>query len=315
VSALIADIGGTNARFALIRDNGEITDIETYKAADYPGLVECIEHYLAAVGGHDSPPVRAAIAVAGPVAGDDMFSMTNHPWRFSVSATKEALGLGHFVLVNDFAAISGSIAQLNPQDVYQVGGGTPVSGANIGVIGPGTGLGVSFITPSGPVSCEGGHVTFPAQSPREFAIVEYLLENKYSHISAERLISGKGMVNLYNAIATLDGKDVPDRSPAEISEAALIGHCPVCEEVLDIFCAGLGTVAGNLALTVDARAGVYIAGGIVPRLGEYFKTSRFRERFESKGRFKSYVGEMPSYVITHPYPAFLGLKSLRGCPR
>jgi glucokinase len=151
----------------------------------------------------------------------------------------------------------------------------------------------------------------PATSTREHKLFDYLITSgKYHHISAERVCSGKGLVNLYNSIASLDGLTLPEKTAEEIAQAGLDGSCKTCVEIIDLFCHFLGVVAGNLALTCGAAGGIFIAGGIVPKLGDYFKNSRFRESFESKGRFRGYQEKIPTFVITHPYPGLEGLKNI-----
>ena len=183
----------------------------------------------------------------------------------------------------------------------------------MGVLGPGSGLGVAGLVADGPrrivVASEGGHTTLPANSPREDAVIDHLRQ-RFGHVSAERALSGPGLENLYRAIATLDGIDAPLRNAAEITTAALQGICPTSRATLDMFCAMLGGFAGNVALTYDARGGVYIAGGIAPRILEYLAGSEFRRRFEQKGRFHAYLENIPSLVIVHSAATFLGLMAL-----
>ena len=313
-TGLIADIGATNARFALVRD-GALHDAQILKCADYPTIVDAVRAYLAPIGARD---VRAAsFAIAGPVVGD-RFTMTNHPWDFSIEQTRLDLGLNHFTLMNDFKAIALAVPHLRDGDLREIGRAKPgqknhADHSPISIIGPGTGLGVASLVwgENGyvPVPGEGGHVTMPAKTQREFDVFQ-TLHNKYHHISAERVCSGKGLVNIYNALRILDGRnDLPDRTPEDISQCALDKSCSVCVESLNMMIAFLGSIAGNLALTLGAFGGVYIAGGICAQLGEAFFQSRFREEFESKGRFQSYLEPIPTWLITHPMIAFVGLQA------
>ena len=308
-AGLIADIGATNARFAL-SDGDVISQEKVLKCRDYPGLTEAVRTYLAQA---QADIWGAAIAIAGPITGDEI-SMTNHPWRFSVRETQVALGLDRLSVMNDFKAIALSIPHLTRKDARIVGPAIqPQEKAPIGVIGPGTGLGVASVIWGGTdyvaVPGEGGHVTMAARSQREFDVFQALRE-KYRHVSAERVCSGKGLVNIYQALCILDGRtDLPERSPEEISAAAMNRSCPVCVEALGMMLDFLGNIAGNLALTLGAFGGIYLAGGICAQLGEFFFTSRFREAFESKGRFNDYLGKVPTYLITHPFPAFVGLQA------
>lgn len=312
MSRLIADIGATNARFAIANDAG-IHHIDVLPCEDFPTLADAAKAYLARVDAQR--PDKGAFAVAVALNGDDHVSMTNHVWNFSISGTREAIGLEKLDVINDFTALALGITHLKDDDYYTLGGGAPATGAPIGIIGPGTGLGVGAVVfgrdgAPVPVTTEGGHVTMPATTEREFRMFEWLKQTKYHHISAERVISGKGLANIYHAICGIEGLTLPEKTPAEITEAALARTCPVCMETLDLFCHFLGVAAGNLALTYGAFGGIYIAGGIVPRLGSYFATSRFMQSFLEKGRFKDYLAPIPVRVITHPYPGLEGLKYL-----
>lgn len=308
---LIADIGGTNARFALQRASGAPENLKTFATADHPSLEKAVRAYLAAVS-LDEPPHSAAIAVAAPLTGDRV-ELTNSAWSFSISELKTALGLEGLHVVNDFVAIALSIMRLEPRDARQVGGGAALPATPIAVLGPGTGLGVSGLVPSEtgwlPLATEGGHVTLPATTERESEVIS-AMRQAFDHVSAERALSGPGLRNLYAALSELSGKAPEPLSPDEITRRALGNLDPTCDEALDMFCAMLGTVAGDLALSAGARGGVFIAGGIVPRIVDRFASSGFRERFEDKGRFRPYMQAIPTYVITRPMPALLGLAAL-----
>lgn len=308
---LIGDIGATNARFALADAEG-IRDELVLKCADYPGIVEAAQDYLNRVDPARRPKA-AAVAIAGPVGGD-WFEMTNHPWHFSQEETRRALALDLFHLMNDFKAVALSVPHLKGGDLHKIGGGTAKPGFPIGIIGPGTGLGVASLSWDGgryvAIPGEGGHVTMPARTLREFDLFRTLIDLKYSHISAERVCSGKGMVNVYNALRILDGrKDLPDRTPEEISAAAIDGSCALCAEVKDLMTVFLARIAGNMALTLGSFSGIYIAGGIVGRWGAHFDEAMFREEFESKGRFHEYMADIPTFLIKHDFPAFVGLQA------
>ena len=304
---LVGDIGGTNARFALVTGPGRApTRMRNLPCARYPGPAEAIRDYLA-VEDLPVPPV-AAFGIANPVDGDHV-AMTNHHWAFSVEGLRATLGLERLLVINDFTALALSLRDLKPQERRQVGGGEPHAGQPIALLGAGTGLGVSGLVPYGddyaPIAGEGGHVTLPACNPRESEIIAVLAE-RYGHVSAERVLSGPGLVALHDAIRKLDGAPPLERSGAEISTHGLDGSCLHCVDALETFCAMLGTVAGDLALTLGARGGVYIGGGIVPKLGDFFAASAFRRRFEAKGRFGGYLSQIPTYVIHAEFPALLG---------
>lgn len=308
---LIADIGGTNARFALSQADGSVRDAVVLACRDFPGLAAAAEAFLAGIT-PPAPPRRGAMAVASPVSGDRV-DMTNHSWSFSIDDVRRRLGLDDLRVINDFTAIALAIPHLGDGDRLQVGGGKAAPGAPIAVLGPGTGLGVSALIPVDggwvPLSTEGGHVTMAPATGRESAVLAHL--QRSGHVSAERVLSGAGLVNLYGAVRALDGEAADgDVTPAGVTERALDGSCPFAAEALDMFCAMLGTVASNLCLSLGARGGVYIAGGIVPRLGTAFAESGFRRRFEDKGRFSAHLATVPTFVLTHKMPAFLGLSHL-----
>jgi glucokinase len=252
------------------------------------------------------------LGVAGPVENGQC-TLTNSSWVINAAELRKTFGWTHVRIINDFEAIAWSLPHLAPSDLYMVGRGKAVPTAPAAVLGPGTGLGLACLVPrpDGAIvmASEGGHATLPGSSPREDAIIAHLRE-RYEHVSAERVLSGGGLVNLYQAIGSIDRLSVMERSAAEITAAALDGICPICRQALDMFCAMLGTIAGNAALTFAARGGVYIAGGIAPRIVDYLANSPFRRRFEAKGRFKAYLSGIPTGVIIHSEPTLVGLQCL-----
>lgn len=303
---LVGDVGGTNARFALLDALGVLHRPLTLSCDDYAGLAEAIQAYLQRV---DAGSVtEAAVAVATAVV-DGEIRFTNRPqWSFTVDGLQRRLGVARLRVINDFTALALSLPRLDEASLWQVGGGTIQASAPKGILGAGTGLGVSGLVPcdAGWVALagEGGHVTFSAASEHELAL-QRLLQQEFGHVSAERVLSGPGLANLYRAHARLAGEPAEALTPASIAARGL--ESPgLCRDVLADFCAMLGTAAGNLALTLGARGGVYIGGGIVPRLGAFFAHSRFRERFEAHGRFSAYLREIPTYVLTADNPALLG---------
>lgn len=308
-SFLVGDIGATNARFAILDESG-YSRLRVLACEDWISIEDALASYLG-----EAPAIRpgaAALAVASPVAGDEV-RFTNSPWFFSVETLRRRFGWNRLLVVNDFTANAFSIPELTAGDLMPVGGGSAVAGSPIGVIGPGSGLGIGGLIP-GPegwlaLASEGGHATMPAADERESAVIA-CMRRHFDHVSAERILSGPGLVNLYNILAELDGKPAAPFTPAQITDPTTRETDPLCREAVDIFCAMLGTVAGNLALTLGARGGIYIAGGIVPKLGPAFAASRFRRRFEDKGRFRPYLAAIPSFVITQLTPAFLGLGHL-----
>jgi glucokinase len=307
---LLADVGGTNARFAWQAHEGApVSDVHVLPVADFPTLQAAMHAYLEGPG--RGRPAMAAIAIANPITGDQI-RMTNHHWAFSQAAVKAEFGLSHLRLLNDFTALALALPDLPASELHQVGGGVAQADKAKGLLGAGTGLGVSGLVPDGsggwvPLEGEGGHVTLPALSARERLVMEGLTR-LYGRASAERLCSGQGLVDAFTLLCEADGVALSGlSSAAAVTDAALKARQPQALEALNMLCAVLGSVAGNLALTLGARGGVYIGGGIVPRLGSWFDASPFRQRFEAKGRFQSYLKDIPVWVITSAQsPALLG---------
>ena len=317
--SLIADVGATNARFAVVSPDGGLQRPRVLACEDYPTIQGAIAVYL--VEELPLTDVRrleaAALAIAGPVTGDRV-TLTNHPWSFSIDELRGALEVEHLHVVNDFAAVAAAMPHLETDERTQIGAGEPLPGAVIGVLGPGSGLGIGGLVPSAtgwmPLPGEGGHATMAAANARESAVLDRM-RARYDHVSAERILSGPGLVDLCNTLAEIDGVPAEPFTAAQITDPAICECNSHCREAVEIFCAMLGTVAGNLALTLGARGGVYVAGGIVPKLGSRFAASAFRERFEAKGRLRPYLAQIPTYVVTHPFPAFLGLAALLTRPQ
>jgi glucokinase len=307
---LLGDIGGTNARFAFV-DGARLGPTASVAVEDYPRFDQAVAAFLGRTGARTAV-AGAVLAVAGAVEKNHA-SITNSRWVIDAAELRNAFGFEHVRIINDFEAIAWSLPHLAATDLFPIGGGERVAEAPAVVLGPGTGLGLACFLPradeSVVVCTEGGHVTLPGTSRREDAVIAHL-RDRFDHVSAERAVSGPGLANLYDALGALGGVAVPARSGVEITDAALNGSCMFSREALDMFCAMLGTVAGNAALTFGARGGVYIGGGIAPRITEYLARSRFRTRFETKGRFRPYVAAISSSVIVHPEPAFIGLQWL-----
>ena len=296
-----------NARFALLSTDDQLSHNEQLVCADYPDILTAINTYLQRAG---HPVIdEAAIAIANPIDGDTV-KMTNHHWTFSIEQTRQALKLKTLIFKNDLTALAMSIPKLPEEELKQLGGNVSEQGTPLAVIAPGTGLGVSGLIRAGeqwiPLQSEGGHVSISPGNAREVAILERCWQ-WYEHVSAERLIAGMGYQNLYRAICTLEGSAPKDISAVEISERALRRTDRCCEEALHTFCGLLGSVAGNLVLTLGAFDGLYIGGGIVPSLGSYFESSTFRDRFEAKGRFRQRLSRVPAYVIHSKNPVLHGI--------
>jgi glucokinase len=304
MSLLVADIGGTNTRVALAADAG-IGPVTAFRNAAFPDLATLLARYLETQPATDRPRA-GALSVAAPIRGDDV-QMSNIDWHFSRPVLRQALALDHLLVANDFAALARSLPELGAADLAAAGGGAAVATAPRVAIGPGTGLGVASLLPAGDrwitLPGEGGHATLGATDDQEAAIVR-AARQRYGHCSAERLLSGHGLAFLHETLhggAPLAPEAIGARLAAGEADAA---------QTLEVFFGFLGSMAANVALTLGAFGGVYIGGGIVPRYLEAFQRSRFRERFESKGRYKDYLRAIPAWVIVDPYPALKGLAAM-----
>ncbi len=328
---LIADVGTTYAHFALETAKGRFEHVTTLRCAEFSDLQSAMSHYLNLV--KPVQVVHAAAAVANPVVGD-IVTMTNYHWQFSIEQTRVALGLETLVVVNDYTALAMAIPRLGPSDLKQIGTAAaplsvdpvnPVEKKVSGIIGPGSGLGMSGLIPAGDgwlsLGSEGGHCSFAPHNELEIAVLRYAWKS-YSHVSFERLLSGPGIELMYRALADHRQVQGLDLTAPEITERALSGSDPVCMAALDIFCDLLGTAAANLAVTLGATGGIYIGGGIVTRLADYFERSGFRSRFEEKGRFTKYLASIPTWLIVSEQTTFIGvseildtqLRSIQGKP-
>jgi glucokinase len=306
----MADIGGTFARFALETGPGRFEHLASLRCADHADFHAAVRAYLATLPAQHIQ--HAAIAIANPVEGDQV-RMTNYHWQFSIEQMRQRLELDTLVVVNDFTALAMALPKLSAAQRRQVGGGAPRERSVVGLLGAGTGLGVSGLIPAGDgwvaLGTEGGHASFAPRDAREQAILAFA-ERQYPHVSFERLLSGPGLELVHRALCARDGVTAPELPAPEITRLGLAGQDARCAETLEAFCAMLGTAAANLAVTLGALGGIYIGGGIVPRLGSYFDRSRFRERFEDKGRFSDYLKAIPTYVITAEHATFVGASAI-----
>lgn len=315
---LVADVGGTNARFAWLAAQGEpVSHVTILPVQDHAGPAAAARAYLAALevqlGGAMAAPRAMALAVATAVAGDRV-ELTNGHWSFSRAQLCADLGLTTLLVLNDFEALALSLPRLQASQLrfwpgVQMAASVP-PGSAMAVIGPGTGLGVAGVLRLRQawvaLAGEGGHATLAAANAFEAELLAHVRRD-YAHVSAERLLSGIGLPVLHAAVAAVRGQAVAELlTAAQIVERGLAGSCGICSQTLDAFCALLGGFAGNVALTLGARAGVYIGGGIVPRLGERFFASEFRARFEAKGRFEPYLQAIPTALITDTLAALSG---------
>jgi glucokinase len=314
---LLADIGGTNARFGWLGEGGDaVMHVATLPAAGHAGPAAAATAYLADIARTLGPAYRAPRAGAFAVAtavGDDRIAFTNSGWAFSREATRQELQLDELLLLNDFEALALSLPRLAPSQLRAWGApaAAPVqaAGTTLAVIGPGTGLGVAGLlaTTHGWVAVpgEGGHASLSPADEFESALLA-MVRRDFTHVSAERLLSGIGLPVLHRAVAAVLGHASGPLTAEAIVERGLAGSDPVCSRTIDSFCALLGGFAGNVALVLGARGGVYIGGGVVPRLGERFFQSQFRERFEAKGRFRAYLQAIPTLLITDTLAALNG---------
>lgn len=307
---LIADIGGTYARFALETAPGRFEQAASLRCAEHADFAAAVGAYRESL-----PALRvdhAAIAIANPVEGDEV-RMTNYHWRFSIEQMRGLLQLETLVVVNDFTALAMALPRLLPAQRRQVGGGAPLARSVVGLIGAGSGLGVSGLIPAGEgwvaLGTEGGHTSFSPRDERELQILRYAM-TQYDHVSFERLVSGPGLELTHRALLHRDGRPAQALPAPEITRRALDGSDARCLEALEAFCAMLGTAASNLAVTQGAMGGVFIGGGIVPRLGAWFDRSPFRARFEDKGRFSGYLQAIPTYVITAENATLVGAAAI-----
>ncbi|MFB4204039.1 Glucokinase [wastewater metagenome] len=306
---LIADIGGTGARFALASPgDGSVHHVRELATADFADLAAAAGHYLD--GLPDGPrPRQALCAIAAPIAGDQV-ELTNGSWRFSTTQTRDRLGLERLELVNDFVAQALAVPGLSPTECVPVNPGAAAPGAPMAVLGPGTGLGVSVLVPCPggghhAIGGEGGHVSFAPCDEREEAVAR-ALRQRFGHCSAERVASGVGLTAVHDCLAEIAGAPTGGLSPAEIIAGADAGDARAAE-TLALFTRGLATVAAGLALTVGARGGVYLGGGILPRLGNRFDHAMFMTRFTAKGRMRDYLATIPVWRVDAPLPALAGL--------
>lgn len=308
---LLGDVGGTNARFGWQANaHSGIEHVLVLPCAAHETLEAAIRTYLEL---KSLPmPRTGALGIANPITGD-VIRMTNHHWSFSISEMQRSLGLQQLNVINDFTALALALPSIAKDNLVQVGGTVAEAYAPKALIGAGTGLGVSGLMPTDAndhwvaIAGEGGHVTLAAQTENEYRVIE-LIRQRYGHVSAERVLSGQGLVDLYLALRQLQKQQPVDvAGAAEITAWALQKKDPLALQSIDMFAGFLGSVTGDLALTLGARGGVYLGGGIVPRWLGWFETSQFRERFEAKGRFNAYLKDIPVWVINAAEsPALLG---------
>lgn len=305
--AIVADIGGTNARFSRVHlPTLQLDKVQVYPCADFATLSLALQYYREQFAITDLDHV--AIAIACPVTGD-LVKMTNFHWEFSIESVKAELNLAQFVVLNDFTAVAMSLPAIAEHELVKIGGGERDLTKPMTVLGAGTGLGVAHLIPTAagyvPLPGEGGHTDWTVQTEQEWFIQRYLHKH-FGHVSPERLLSGPGLESLYLALAAYQQLDVPAKSAAQIGQAALDGSCALSVATVQQFMASLGGLAGDLALFLSTFGGVYVAGGIMPRFISLVEQSEFRSRFEAKGRFQSFNARIPTYIVTAEQPGLLG---------
>ena len=305
---LLADIGGTNARFALAQPGGMPIEERHFPVRDFAVPSDAIDVYLSGRKIAD-----AVIAVATPIDGDEV-RFTNSHWAFSVEDLRRRHGFERLAVINDFVAQALAMPHLAPHEVEHMGGGAGVPTRPIAVLGPGTGLGVSALIPSrggwAALSTQGGHVSFAPADAREQAVLD-CLRQRFGQVSNEQLLSGRGLLNLAEALAAVDKRACAAKSPEEVSEAARDSRCLSCREAVRMFSGVLGAAAGDLALVYGAHGGVFVAGGVCLRLGDQFDRTVFRQRFEAKGRMRHYVGPIPTWLVLRGDTGLIGAAHFR----
>jgi glucokinase len=310
-ATLVADIGGTNARFAIARrldaSGFTLSNQRRMKSADYARLGDAVRAYLDGCGCGDDV-VLACFGVAGPVQ-DGEVRLTNSPWRFDPAALARELGLERIKVVNDFAALARGAGLLPAEDLVTIAAGTPDPAAPVVVLGPGTGLGVGLLIPTEAgahiVSTEGGHALFAPRDPRERIVAERLTRT-YGYLSSERVLSGAGLADIYGVLAEEAGASAARLAPEQVTDAALDKRDPIAEAAVETFCNALGGFAGDAAVITGARGGVFLGGGILPRIVDLLRASDFVARFRDKGPMSAYVANVPVRLIVGDSAALLG---------
>lgn len=309
---LVADIGGTNARFSALLEGHLESQYEFHHSVEeYPEfehLIAILLQEIKSATGWQNPPSGACFAVACP-PDTEIIRFTNSHWTFEKTQLQASLGCDTLLIINDFEAVAHGITELSEDDLVKVGGETPVANKAVGILGAGTGLGVACLVPHADgyhvLDTEGGHADYSPIDDLQSAVVN-ALRARFRRVSLERLLSGKGLLNIYTALCSIENTDTNFETPAEVVAAALDGSDTKALQTLNMFCEGVGAAAGNLALTFGAKGGIYIAGGVIPRFQEFFIKSGFRSKFEDKGRFVSYLKSVPVYLVVRSNLGLLG---------
>ncbi len=308
--SIVADIGGTNARFALVtgEQDGQfvIENINILNGSEYGSFSDAMRAYISQL---DNIEVHSAcVAIAGPIEGDNV-KMTNLSWSFSQAAVREEFGFERFIAINDFASLAVATSALFPKDLISLRQGERDPKGNKAILGPGTGLGVAGLANTGsawlPIPSEGGHVNIAPATPMECEVIKAAMA-RFGHVSAEVFISGPGLVNLYSTICDVNGVEPRSLEPKDVTADGVAASDQNCRQTLEVFCSFIGSLSGNLALTYGAKGGVYLGGGVLPRIADFLRQSDFNERFSNKGVMSKYVKDIPVDIISHPHLAILG---------
>lgn len=310
---LVADIGGTNARFALATFDGRkvtVRDVQSFLAEDFETIRDAADAYIEAVR---QKPKVACFAIAAPIT-EDVIDFTNSPWVLNIPKTKKALGFDDLIVANDFEALASGVLHLSEEDFISVKGGEGDPKTSMIVLGPGTGLGQSLMvpTPNGGrlvIPTEGGHVGFSPSTSEEMEVMKFIAR-EHPRVSVERILSGRGLVNLHRALCVISGTARVSLQAREITEAALTKEYPIAVKAVDMFCAILGGVAGDAVLCTGARAKVFLGGGILPKIKDIFLKSAFVDRFLDKGRMRGYVESVPVDLIVGEGAALTGAAAI-----
>jgi glucokinase len=301
---LVGDIGGTNARFAIVETGKFPSEVRKVPIAQYPSLVEAVEDYQSSAPKAE----EAVLAVAAPVLGDEV-RFSNSAWRFSIEHVRQRLGLRKLIVINDLVAQALSFAALQPDEIGSVKLGTRDPRQPALVIAPGTGLGVAFLLKNADtlvaLPSEAGHATFAPMDRVQAEILSHL-QGQYSHVSVERLLSGSGLLAIATTLAKMNGQIVDVHDPKDVSARAAAGQCPTCQEAIRIFSSIVGSAAGNLALTLLTGGGVIITGGLCRGLRPLWDVEALTRAFVAKGRFRSYLDGIPIDQILRPHAGLLG---------
>ena len=312
---IVADIGGTNVCLGLVSGRNETTadyeicELWSQSTEKFDGFESCLDAYIATLTGQH--PTNACIAIAGPITADRV-QMTNQNWEFSISGLRKKFGLKRLEVINDFAALAYSTLNVSAHNLTVVHAGTPVADAPRAIIGLGTGLGIAALVPTAagwqPVPGEGGHIAFAPYNGKTAQILE-LIRHDMEYVCAESLLSGPGLARLHQELAVIEGRATEALSPEQITAHAVAGTDPACRETLDLFCHLLGRIAGDVSLIYGARGGVFLGGGILPRIEPILLESDFMDGFQSKGVMRDYLVNVPVYLMTGQHPALLGAAS------